>query len=214
MRGDIKDYDLTSYLPPFMQAYKEPVEALDAETPEFVLVWQAKDGVLYNRFIETADEYGISRYESMLDIHPSSEDTLESRRSRVRSLWFNTIPYTLKTLVQKLIVLCGSESDFTLTDDFEEGYTLTIEVSLTLYGQIEELERIIDTMLPCNIVADVQNVFNIESDGNYYAAGYTGYTDCIMITPDFNEEYNVVGASNVSLVMSVAEIMQIEESEE
>ena len=95
----IRQVDLVSYLPPFMKAYKEPVAALDAENPEFYLMWSAVDRVLRNRFIETADEYGLSRYEKMLGIYPSAEDTLESRRSRVRSKWFNKIPYTMKTLL-------------------------------------------------------------------------------------------------------------------
>ena len=55
----IRDVDLVSYLPPFMQTYKEPVAALEAENPEFQIIWKATDRVLYNRFISTADEYGI-----------------------------------------------------------------------------------------------------------------------------------------------------------
>lgn len=213
MRGDIRNINLVSYLPPFMKEYKEPKQALNAETPEFVLVWYAKDGVLYNRFIETADEYGISRYESMLGLHPTSEDTLESRRSRVRSVWFNTVPYTMVTLIQKLIVLCGSESDFTITHNFDVGYTLSIDVNLELYGQVEELERILDTMIPCNIVNDIQNIFDINTSGNTYTGGCIGWADAVNITPDFNEQNNINGNSNVSVVITVAELTQVESEE-
>ena len=152
-----RNVDLVSYLPSFMTEYKEPVLALEAENPEFDLLWIAKDRVLYNRFIETADEYGISRYESMLGITPSSQDTLESRRSRVRSLWFNTIPYTLKTLIRKMITLCG-EGNFEIRNDFEVGYTLTVITDLELYGQVEQLEHILDVMTPMNLVVDSQNM--------------------------------------------------------
>lgn len=96
----IREVDLVSYLPPFMQSYKEPVAALEAENPEFSLMWSATDRCLRNRFISTADEYGISRFEKMLKIYPTADDTLESRRSRVQSKWFNTIPYTWKVLLQ------------------------------------------------------------------------------------------------------------------
>lgn len=34
----IREVDLVSYLPPFMQTYKEPVAALEAENPEFQIV--------------------------------------------------------------------------------------------------------------------------------------------------------------------------------
>ncbi len=143
----IREVDLVSYLPPFMQSYKEPVAALEAENPEFSLMWSATDRCLRNRFISTADEYGISRFEKMLKIYPTTHDTLESRRSRVQSKWFNTIPYTWKVLLQKLLVLCG-DSDFEVTGDFKTGYTLYIDTDLELYGQVEELENIINTMIP------------------------------------------------------------------
>ncbi len=208
MRGDMRNIDLASYLPLFMQEYKEPRQALDAETPEFILVWQAKDRVLYNRFIETADEYGISRYETMLGINPSEEDTLESRRSRVRSLWFNTIPYTLKTLIRKLITLCGKDN-FTLTNNFSEGYTLNLNVDLELYGQVEELERIIDTMIPCNIVTDIQNTFNISASGGSYIGGVIGLVDVDNITPDFNETNNIDGNAFIGSVISDVQLVQV-----
>ena len=108
----IREVDLVSYLPEFMQSYTEPVAALEGENPEFDIMWKAVDRVLCNRFIATADEYGISRFEKMLGIHPANEDTLESRRSRVHSKWFNRIPYTWKTLLQKLIVLCSDTDVF------------------------------------------------------------------------------------------------------
>ena len=33
-----REVDLVSYLPPFMQKYREPVAALEAEKPEFDLI--------------------------------------------------------------------------------------------------------------------------------------------------------------------------------
>ena len=81
----IREVDLVSYLPPYLQEYnQETVAALEAENPEFRLIWEASDRVLYNEFIATADEYGISRFEKILNILPSKEDTLESRRARVQ----------------------------------------------------------------------------------------------------------------------------------
>lgn len=185
----IREVDLVSYLPPYMQTYNEPVAALEAENPEFILIWTATDRVLKNRFIETADEYGISRYEKMLGIHPSSDDTLESRRSRVRSKWFNKIPYTLKVLLQKLEVLC--DTDFTLTDNFSEGYTLTLLTDLELYGQVEELERIINTMTPCNIVFESNNQIPCNAEGDALFGGGLVFINEFNITNDFVETYAV-----------------------
>ena len=63
-----KTVDLVSYLPPFMADFKEISVTLEAENPEFVLVWNAADRVLQNEFIESADEYGISRFEKIWNI--------------------------------------------------------------------------------------------------------------------------------------------------
>ena len=151
----VREVDLVSYLPPFMAEYKEIDAALKAEDPEFVLVWQAADRVLRNEFIETADEYGIARFEAILNILPSSEDTLESRRARVLSRWFSSIPYTERVLIERLTGICGT-NNFTLTRDYL-NYHLEIEVDLELFGQIEELERLLDEMLPCNITVTARN---------------------------------------------------------
>lgn len=151
----IREVDLVSYLPSFLQEYKEQNNALTAENPEFTIVWNATDRVLYNEFISTADEYGIARYEKILGILPFAEDTLESRRARVQSRWFTSIPYTMKSLTAQLISSCGS-GNFTVTTRFEK-YQITINVSFELFGQMEELERVLQTMMPCNIAYTLRN---------------------------------------------------------
>ena len=185
---------LVSYLPPFMQSYKEPVAALEAENPEFSLMWSATDRCLRNRFISTADEYGISRFEKMLKIYPTADDTLESRRSRVQSKWFNTIPYTWKVLLQKLLVLCG-DSDFEVTGDFKTGYTLYIDTDLELYGQVEELENIINTMIPENLVVVSKNSIPCNIKGAVLFGGGICFINEFIITNDFREVFNVNGSS-------------------
>ncbi len=176
----IRDVDLVSYLPTFMQEYKEPVIALKTEKPEFCVVWKAADRVLHNHFISTADEYGISRFEKLLGIYPNTDDTLESRRSRVQSKWFNQIPYTFRVLLQKLMALCGS-ADFTVMQDFETGYTLTIDTHLTLFGQIEDLENMVETILPCNIATVLNNEIICQAESEQVYLGGVGFTEMYEI---------------------------------
>ena len=177
----IREVGLVTYLPPFMQKYHEPVAALEAADPEFAIAWDATHRILYNHFISTADEYGIKRFEKLLDISPAEEDTLESRRSRVQSKWFSKLPYTLRILLQKLTVLCGG-TDFTVTDHFEDGYTLTLGTGLELYGQVEELRDMLDTLLPCNIMTSVRNTLSGQMTGKLYAYGGIGFAQDICIT--------------------------------
>lgn len=176
----IREVDLVTYLPSFMQKYQEPVAALEAENPEFAIAWDGAHRILYNHFISTADEYGIRRFEKMLGISPAEEDTLESRRSRVQSKWFSKLPYTLRILLQKLTVLCGG-TGFKVTEYFEEGYTLTLETGLELYGQVEELSDILDTLLPCNMTASVRNTLSGQVTGNIYTFGGVAFVQDIYI---------------------------------
>lgn len=178
----IREVDLVSYLPPFIADFKEESVTLEAENPEFVLVWKAADRVLYNEFIATADEYGISRFENILGILPSKEDTLESRRSRVQTRWFNTIPYTMKALLSKLIALCG-DSDFTVTKRFDY-YELEIVTDLEMFGQVEELENIINTMIPCNIIVISKNKIPCDTGGFALVAGGICCVEHFFITND------------------------------
>jgi hypothetical protein len=178
----IRDVDLVSYLPPFMADFKEISVTLEAENPEFRIVWEAADRVLYNEFIATADEYGISRFENILNILPSKEDTLESRRARVQARWFNMIPYTIKALIGKLTALC-SDTDFTISKYFD-FYRLEIETDLELYGQVEELENIIETMIPCNMVIVSLNNIPCNSQGFSLIAGGVCAIENFFITND------------------------------
>lgn len=206
----IREVDLVSYLPEFMQSYTEPVAALEGENPEFDIMWKAVDRVLCNRFIATADEYGISRFEKMLGIHPANEDTLESRRSRVQSKWFNRIPYTWKTLLQKLTVLC-SDTDFTLTHNFTVGYTLTIHTNLELFGQVEELENIINSMIPCNIIINSQNSIPCNIKGTVLFGGGLVFINGFTITNDFKETFTA--ESNVAFGGGVVKVEGLEVSD-
>lgn len=232
-----KTVDLVSYLPPFMADFKEISVTLEAENPEFVLVWKAADRVLQNEFIESADEYGISRFEKILNILPSTEDTLESRRARVQARWFNTIPYTLKAFLAKLVALCG-DSDFTVTKEYEK-YTIRILTNLELFGQVEELEHIIESMMPCNMivislneipcdakgfafiaggVCSVETFFitndskeNVAVGGSAVHGGGVANTATVIITNDFNEQFNINGENSVGSGVVVSEFVEIKQ---
>lgn len=164
-----RDVELVLYVPPYLQEYKEQVSILKTENVEFSLVWDAANRVLFNEFIETADEYGIARYEKILNILPSMEDTLDSRRSRIRTKWFTIIPYTMKMLLSKLVALCG-ENNFTVTKQFSV-YQIYIETDLEMFGQIDELERVLQAILPCNIVINTLNKIPCFIVGKVFAAG-------------------------------------------
>ena len=191
----IRNVDLVSYLPPIMAEFQEYRATLEAENPEFVIIWNATDRVLQNEFIATADEYGISRFEQILNILPSKEDTLESRRSRVQTRWFNTIPYTLKALLGKLIALCG-ENNFTVVKDYDH-YKISIFTDLELFGQAEELDFTLDTMIPCNMIVVSRNNIPCSASGFALICGGVCFVQNFFITNDFQENHSITGDTKV-----------------
>ncbi len=176
-----REVELVSYLPPFMAEYQEIGAALTAENPEFALVWKAADRALKNEFIDTADEYGIGRFEKLLGIFPSGEDTLEGRRARVRSRWFNALPYTIRMLLKKLQIVC-QDTDFVLEYDFESGYTLRLDTKLERFGGVDEAEKVLDAVVPCGIRIEGRNRIDANAGGTGYFAGAVSWAEIIVIS--------------------------------
>lgn len=184
-----REVELVSYLPPFLTEYKELVSTLTIENPEFNLVWNAADKVLCNEFIETADEYGISRFEKLLQIVPSAEDTIEGRRARVHLRWLNTVPYTMRIFISKLLSLSGNNS-FCITKQFEH-YKLYLKTNLDSYGQVDELKYILEAILPCNMIVISENAVLCHAEGNAITGGGCCFVNIFSIMEDFNEVYDL-----------------------
>ncbi len=176
----IREVELVSYLPAFMQKYKEPAAALAAEDSEFSIAWSEADRILYNHFISTADEYGIARFEKMLGIFPTEADDLESRRMKVQARWVNKIPYTIRVLAEKIRTLSNG-ADFTIEADFRQEYKISVHTMLELVGQVGELERTMDEIVPCNILILTTNHIRVGTSGEVYGGGGIAYTDIIEI---------------------------------
>ena len=208
----IREVDLVSYLPPFLAEYKEINETLAAETPEFMLVWKAADRVLRNEFIAVADEYGISRFERMLKIYPSKKDTLESRRVKVQGRWFASLPYTMKMLLTKLKSICG-DTDFTVIKEFDY-YRIVIETNLELFGQVEELEQILNTMLPCNMNVILKNRISCAASGKALAAGGIRATEFFVVPDDYKERIGASGKQKFASGVSITEVIRIKQEGE
>ena len=176
-----REINLVSYLPEFMQQYKEPVATLDAENPEFVLLWKNAEKILYNRFISTADEYGISRFESLLGIYPARTDSIEVRRQRVLLRWYNKLPYTIRVFLLRLGQICG-DSVFTVKRKFDKEYEIDITTHLEKSGLVDEVNKLIEEMIPCNMLIVSINKVLCKPNQNIYLAGAVGFVEYIEIS--------------------------------
>lgn len=207
----MREVDLIAYLPPFISDYRETSETLKAENPEFRIIWDAAQRVLYNEFIMTADEYGISRYEKMLGIYPTKEDTLESRRAKVLIRWSASLPYTDRMLFEKLITICGV-NNFVLTKQYDK-YRIEIDVSLELFGQLEELEKVVEMMIPCNMVIVIKNKLSYEMKDTVYIAGGISFMETFCIAGDSIEYVNLQAKSFIGAGTAITECVIVSSEE-
>ncbi len=169
-----KEINLLSYLPPFLREYDETKTALDAENPEFKLLWEQSARVLDESFILTANEYGIGRFEKLTGILPDPESDLEARRSAVMVKWLSKLPYTYRMLLKQLEVICGE--DFSVIKRLDEEYFLRVVTHLRDFGKTAEVKRLLDEMIPANITADYYNSVTFKSEK--YPFLYTGIKAC------------------------------------
>ncbi len=173
---------LLDYLPDFMKQFSEMKEIMQAEDIEMDEMDSDIKKALDNAFIEDCNEYGLKKYETLLGIIPSPQDTLESRRSRVLLRWNDGIPYTYRVLIRKLNTLCGV-NNYNITGD-ESNYYLHFITSLDLYGQVKELEDMLEKTLPMNIHYESSNNLRCELDSLMNLAGGVCCVKKVIISDD------------------------------
>lgn len=172
----IREVTLEQYLPEYLRTYREIMEALQAENPEFYLFWRCANQAFENAFIDTADEYGIGRLEKMLGILPMDTDTLEIRRLRVKLRWNNTIPYTLRALKNKLAEMVGEAGYLIDASGFDE-----YQIGVDIINQEDELCLMILDILYAWLPANMDLVY--RSVQKYFGQRklYTGAASVLQV---------------------------------
>ena len=183
--------DLWEHLPSFLKKFRELDKLLEAEKPEFQLLVHNGLKLLNNLFILTADEDGLERFEKILKIYPSADDTVETRRKTVMVQWYTKDVYTLKTLRNRIEMLQGNDNVQIVWDD-EDNFLLHITTRLDYKGQVDTLAWILECMLPAEVAYDSFNRIEFEDSVTlFYGVGLVG-TGYFFLTNDFNETVSSV----------------------
>ena len=183
----IREVNLLSFLPEFVQEYREIKHIMNSEQPEIQKLEDETEIIKNNQFILSCDIDGIARFENLLAITPKPDDTLDARKSRVITRWNDSIPYTYKGLKEKLNVMCG-EGNYLLIPSFNE-YGLEIVVSLPLSGQADELDYMLSYMIPANIVVTSRNNMVRTMTGTVHGGGTTIETSNFTLQSKVNLDH-------------------------
>lgn len=192
----IRTVRLQEHLPIFIQEYREMWKIMQAENPEFQLAADESEKIKDNLFIATCNEKGISRFEKMMNIVPLPSDTLESRISRVLTRWNEAVPYTYNFLIRKLNSLCGI-NNYIITEE-PDKYEMNLITYLELSGQVDELDYLLETILPVNIKITVENKINCNLEAVANIASGIVLCNMFEVTDNFKQDFKINGGSNVA----------------
>ena len=148
---------------------KEFKALADTEDIEVLQLQKAIINLMNDQFIESATENGIARREKILAITPFADDTLEDRRFRVLSRWYDKLPYTYRTLLKKLDQMCGEDGYIINLD--HNNYSLLIKIELTAKRMFEEVQITTRRIIPANIAITVELRYRQHKELKIYTHG-------------------------------------------
>lgn len=182
------DRALMDYLPGIMQDYEEMQQIMQAEQPGIEALWEACDSLMNEAYVQTETGLGAKRWESILDISPKDTDTLEVRNFRIQGRLVEDLPYTYRMFERQLIALC-KEKGHSLFMTEQNGLTLKIRVALSAKELKDEVVKLAERIVPCNIILDVELMYNTHAMlKGYTHAGLSDTTHAQLREKVFQED--------------------------
>ena len=125
--------------------------------------------------IGTSTEYGIARREKITGLTKIDTDTIEERRAKVLSKWYDVTPYTEDTIRARLDTICGSGNYILTLDTENDVVTVKIDspsrdIINTTVAYLEETIMLQDII---NIISEQEIETTID---NYGVSAFSGYS--------------------------------------
>lgn len=158
---------LIEYMPLFLKEVREFKEIFKTEDIELENIKLKIDEIVREATVQTAESYGLERYEKIYGITDIAE-SIEGRRANILLKMNYKAPYTLKWLINTLNISVG-EGNYTIDMDYA-NYKLTISVLALYKNMAKDLEILLRKEIPANLVLKV-DLFQTEKMENKYIAG-------------------------------------------
>lgn len=157
---------LINYLPQYMQDYMEMNAIMQAEQPEIDALWSSVEKAFADQYIVDATEYGVMRWESMMNISPKATDTLDERKFRILARLNQELPYTLVRLREVLTALCGADGFF--IDLQAARYHIEIRLAVGNHNNYGEVQKLLNKMIPANLTQYIRLMYNTNNTVGLY----------------------------------------------
>ena len=145
-----------------MQEIIEMQAIMHAEQDEVWRAWVRLAMALEGQFIDSASVEYIERWEEMFEIPVRDSDTLPERRANLRA-WINGgLPYTFRSLQDKLDAVVGVDMHWEWLDT--NRYTLYVQIAESQEKELQAVREMLDRIVPANMIIYLDVKFNVYDD--------------------------------------------------
>lgn len=137
-------------LPEVLQRVQEFERICEIEQPMFDAAWAAVQKVLDEQFAYSCGEYGLQRWEKLLQIVPRQEADADERVRAVLFRLNEQLPFTMKKMAQ-LLDLVAPEGGYELQLKREER-ELQVKVALQCKPVERLIREVLERAVPANIL--------------------------------------------------------------
>ena len=193
IEGIERTINMRRYMTPVGRDNSDIQNVMDTETVEFQELWDALCDCFNNIFVKYMTGYGLTKWESIYQLHVRATDTIEDRRRRVLAAFMGTRPYTLKKFREMLDTVYGKGAVIPVIDG--DKYLCTFHLEGVKTSQLDELTDFIEEILPKNL--GFLYAYTVESENTLRFAIPTEQTDTIAIYPGTDISLALNGAEHV-----------------
>ena len=161
-------FDLSHHVPEFLTDIREFKAIFESENTEFDRIELLRRQAIANRFYDEIDKETCERYEKILNLDVGSNDTLDDRRFRIKSMMCMINHYLIQTLEN----LCGTNN---VSVNFKPNeYFIEIRIGLSSKRKSVEARKLVKRMLPCNMFLVFDLKYNTYKDLSGFTHEYLG----------------------------------------
>ncbi len=182
--------DTIRYFPQHVANIEEFKRIAAVYDKKLQVVWDDLSQMQTNKRFDDMDEEECSKWEQMLKIKITGEETLGDRRRNIKGVWASGLPYTARKFKEVLDAMVGPE--YYLLDINQANKTLKVDLMLDVIMKDTYIYNLMRAMAPADMIVTVSIVFN----RNRAFKGYTNadlkkYTNHELKTSKiFKQEFN------------------------
>lgn len=182
--------DTIRYFPQHVANIEEFKRIAAVYDKKLQVVWDDLSQMQTNKRFDDMDEEECSKWEQMLKIKITGEETLGDRRRNIKGIWASGLPYTARKFKEVLDAMVGPE--YYLLDINQANKTLKVDLMLDVIMKDTYIYNLMRAMAPADMIVTVSIAFN----RNRAFKGYTNadlkkYTNHELKTSKiFKQEFN------------------------